>query len=647
MFPALVVILGLVSGANAGARDQSPVPSDSLAARDALAAPSIVELDKAAMNASPFAAAAQGEGISVSTHELKQRVGLYSKLYPGHEVDSEQVREIVLAEKYLEAKGIRSKEAGPDSDSGSAADASRFAAPGEAELAKKTVGLHLLLDREDVRRQGEKLEEFAQLRLSSEQKPLEMRPLSELQLQGDPEECLAWAGRDCFLTLQEYNAAAAYYPMPGTIPLGTARTIILKRYLQEKRLAANARTLGLDRKADSAMQRVLNRKRDLPWIQSALAFGKPVQDMSLLQAAYGKYYGRYFAPGEDVTLAVIGSSDSAYIDSLYRVLRAGYGKRTADRNPGRRPAAKPALPWSYFQERQLPQDLIARADTLKVGQCSSPHRSPFGYFLVRLAKAAPTPEVSFDNAYPQVVFLATRDRFLGMDSLAEAQAKRYYAMNIGQFAWPDTLGLRAWLIPRQEAPTPGMARRTGKAPVLADTARFKALELSSLALPPGLRISLQEQARKDSAKTFFGPFSDGYGRWYFQIRSRKPARGVLPFRLARKEILDRIGAPPEEEGSGTASEEALGEVGFNFALAQAYRQAQHRKQMEKDEKARHAEGGAGLPADLPRPEGMSESEQAKASEDALVRIRAEETKRRAEEDRLLKEARVDLNRLLR
>jgi hypothetical protein len=619
--PAVGLIVCLISGANAGSVDRSPLPPDSLADEAALAVVNTAEFDRVAMHAAAFAAVAQREGIAVSSEELKQKVGLYAKLYPGQVVDPEQVRQIALAEKYLEAKGIRPEGSEPDGVSESRLESSRFAAPEDAESAKQAIGLHLLLGREDMQGQAEKLEELAQVRLSSEQKPTAMRSVSELQLQGDPGECLAWTGQDCFLTLQEYNAAAAYYPMPGTMPLETARAIILKRYLPEKRLAATARTLGLDRKADSLLQRVLSRKRDFLWTQSVMAFGAPVRDMRLLEAAYAKYYGQYFAPGEDVTLALIGSSDSAYIDSLHRMLRPGFGKRTSHRKLGRDSAAERVMPWSFFKIRQLPPNLVALAETLKVGQCSSPYHSSFGHFLVRLEKAVPTPEVSFENAFPRVVFLATRDRFLEMDSVAEAQAKRYYATNIGRFARLDTLGLRAWLIPRRAAPSIGMARINGKAPVLADTAGFKAMDLSSLALPPQLRISLQEQVRKDPEKAFFGPLYDRYGRWYFQVRSRKSAHGFLPFRLARKEILDSLGAPPEEEGSGTASEDAQEDAGYNFALAQAYRAAQHQEPLEKDEGKRQAEG------------------------DALARFRAQAAEHRAEENRMLKEARVDLNRL--
>jgi hypothetical protein len=328
---------------------------------------------------------------------------------------------------------------------------------------------------------------------------------------------------------------------------------------------------------------------------------------------------------------------------LYRVYLSWYRGSASGRKPGGNPAKEPVLPWAYFKEGQLPKDLIARADSLKAGQCGFPYRSPYGYFLVRLEKSVPTPEVSFESAFLRLVFLATRDKYLEMDSVVEARAKDYYAANIAQFARPDTLELRAWLIPRQGTRSPGMTRHDVKPRVLSDTACYQALEIPSLALPAEVRVPLQERVRKDAAQAFFGPLSNRFGRWYFQVRSRKPAQGVLPFRLARKDILDRMTALPEEEGSGTASDEAQEEVGFNLALAQAYRQVQDRKRMEKEGQERHPEGGA----DLSHPDGRSDSKTADAGEPPSARIRREEAKRRADEDRMLKEARVDLNRLFR
>jgi len=609
--------------------------------RDTSASDRNVEFEIAVINASAFADAALREGVDVSEQEVERRVEFYKQLYPGQRVESGKVKTIILAEAYLDRKGMRPDEGETDSIFNTKFDVTRFASIEQVELAKRTEQLHLLLAREDVQHQAQNLEDISRLQLSNEYKPPTMWAQSDLQVQGDPEECLAWDGRNCLIPLREYNAATAYYPVSIGMMLDSAKAIILKRYLMEKRLAVTARDQGLAFKADSLLPRVKQKKDDYPWMRATIAFGRPVRDQKSLEAAYTKYYGRYFGAREVITLAIIGSSDSAYVDSLYLVFQSWNRKRATERKSGLPASKEPTLPWSYFKEPQVSEELVALTDSLKVGQCSLPFRSSRGCFLVRLVEAATAPEVSFNHAYLRLVYLATRDKFLDMDSVVEARAKKYYAANIARYTFPDTMALRAWLIPQPGPSSFAKAVRQGKIPIVADTARFKSMEISSLALPTELRIALQERLRQDSAHLFLGPLLDHYGRWYFQVRSRRRAHSVIPFRLARKDILDRMTALPEEQGSGTASDEAQDEVGANLALAQALRRTQFQKRM-KDARRNAPEVGV---VDITHPDKLSESEQVKSIEAASARIRAEEAKERAEEDRMLKEARVDLNRL--
>ncbi len=639
----LALALSLVFYPRAGSGDGSPLPPDPHPGHDSSTFVRNVEFEMAAINARAFAEAAQREGVSVSGEEVKQKFQMYQILYPGQDVAPDKVKTIALAEKYLERKGLRPDQAEPDSASKDTQDAFRSATPEQAQIGGAAEKLHRLLANEDMQREARKLEDFAQLQVASEHKPSPMWSQSDLQVQGDPEECLVGTGQNCIIPLQEYNAATAYYPMSAGMPLDSAKALILKKYLSEKRMAVDAHGHGLDSKADSLLPQVMSRKDDFRWMRAAAAFGAPVHDLKLLEAAYSKYYGRYFGPGEDITLALIGSSDSAYIDSMYQVFQSWNRKRAADRKPERAAQKEPNLPWSYFKEPQVSEDLVALTDSLKVGQCGPPHRTSQGRFIVRLVKATPRPEVSFEQANFRLIYLATRDKFLDMDSAVEAQARKYYAANIVRYTSPDTLLLRAWLIPRPERSSTDMAVRRGQMPIIADTARFKPMEMSSLDLPVELRIALQERVMRDSARLFLGPLSDRNGRWYFHVDSRKRAHAVMPFRLARKDILDRMTALPEEMGSGTASDEAVEKVGTNLALARALMQAQYQNQKEKNGGRQPAEGST----DKSHRNGLSESGQTESIAVASARIRAEEAKRRSEEERMLKEAGVDLSRLFR
>jgi hypothetical protein len=109
---------------------------------------------------------------------------------------------------------------------------------------------------------------------------------------------------------------------------------------------------------------------------------------------------------------------------------------------------------------------------------------------------------------------------------------------------------------------------------------LQGLSLSSLSLPQDVRIALSSAIWKYSLKTFFGSVSGSYGRWYFSVRAKRPSRGILPFRLAKDEILDRITAPVKQEEMGFSTLLAQEEVLRNIRLAQAYRLMAIRKRME-------------------------------------------------------------------
>lgn len=600
------------------------------------------DLEMAAIRSSVFANAARDLQITVSSAELKQRSAAIKKMYPGHEIDSSKVETILLAEKYLEKKGFPL----PGQDSVHAmegkVDPTRFSSQIELEQAERMTLFQESMGRADVQREARNLEDIEQIKRNSGHEATEMRASRELQVHGDPEECLARNGNACLVTLREYNAATLLYAFPARMPLDSAKAAIMRRYLVEKRLADSARALGLDRNPDSVLRRQRLTSQGARWLQSAKRLGVPVKDNQSLKSAYGRYYERYFAPGEEVSLAIIGSSDSAYIDSLYRIFSAWERNGGPLRAPARKMAKEPDLPWSYFKAEELPEEMAALTDAFRPGQCSPPYRSGAGRFLVRLAAAVRKPEVPFSDAFPCLVFLATRDKYLNMDSVVEAQARRYYSANQARFAYPDTMALQAWLIPGQEKASLDPADRKGGKAALSDTSRFKAMAVSSLSLPDDIRIALQDAVRKDSLRSFFGPLENPYGRWYFKIRSKKPAHGFLPYRLARKGILERLLAPMEERDMGMASVESQNEALLNLGLAQAYRQAEMRKRMEE----RALEKGD-MPEKGPETNGSPDMERRAAGESAKRRLQEEQARNRDETSRIIEEAGVDFDRLFK
>ena len=373
--------------------------------------------------------------------------------------------------------------------------------------------------------------------------------------------------------------------------------------------------------------------------------------MRTLQSLYGRHYQEYFAAGEDATLDIIGSTDSAYVDSLHKVLSA-WSKRSGAKPISSREAAKepePELPWISFREKELPRELAAVTDTFRLGQFSMPFRSRMGFFIVRLSKLVQRGEVSFDDAVPRLIFHATRNKFLNMDSVLEAQARKYYQDNKARFALPDTLELVSWLLPRDMAKShPRKAAKTEQAS-RPDTARFKPMVLSSLVLPKETRMILQSQARADSRKTGFGPLSDPFGRWHFRIRSKKLARDTLPYRLARKEILEIISSPLPEQPSGLASDESLDDVLLTLGTALAVRRKENKRPGAPGENGGNggdgSYGGYGGRGQEAAPDGAPGNGNIQTPEQAKARMQAQRDKKRAEEEEALRMTRIDFSRL--
>jgi|GEM_PF-2599794 len=639
----LMLILSLLtlSGAEPESGKLGRLKDERVPVGDSLVPKRDAELWNTLRRASPFASEAQRQGITISEAEVAGRLELYKKLYPNQSLDASRTKRLLLAEKYLESKGIGVGKDVPDGLVVKKVDPSLFVTQKDAEMAKRATMVEALIWREDLYQEAKELDELAQMKRESERVPTPLWPLRDIQVAGDPGECLAWQGNNCIVNLGEYNAAAIQFRMPAKVPMDSAKEWILKRYLLDKKLAAEGSALGLDQSQDSILKAQKLRLNGKRWIQSARALGMVVQDLQTLQSLYGKHYHEFFAAWVDATFDIIGSSDSAYIDSLHKVLSAWNNRRRTNQLQGKPGDKEPDLPWISVQEKDLPRELTAVIDSFHVGQISAPLHSRMGFFIVRLSKLMPHEEVLFDDAIPQLIFLATRNNFLKKDSILEIIARKYYKDHKAQYALPDTLEVLSWLLPQEltKSNNPGGAsmRQTPR----PDTARFKSLTLSSLILPKELQMKLHSLTRADSNATYFGPFSGKLGRWYFRIRSKKLAHDTLPFRFVRKEILEKISSPLPEQPSGLASDESQNEVMLTLGTALAVRRKEYKRQRMSGEN-----GGSGQEFETP-PSEASEAEKAYAMEQMQARLKARRDKKRIEEEEMLQTTWIDFTRLLK
>lgn len=587
--------------------------------RPAHSQPPIRDLDNAAFGSQALAEEAARKGLTVSSAELSRRIAGYRQLYPVGQLDSSKVRAILMAEKYLASKGMRVDDA----------EVAR-SFPGQWAVLREAIrdsGEHrqllrtqTLLQQAEVDREVVRLKDLVQIDLREKAGDAPEWDVMDLQISDDTGACVAWSGSDCFVGADEFNAACTQYRMPASLPRDSAKASVLRGYMLAKRRADQVRRSGSAKNADSILGSF---KKDIDmrrWTASAFRYGTWETEERKLQAAYGRYYGRFFAARRVADFEVIGSSDSGYVDSLFRLHRAGRKKTLPGKGTAGESSREPRLPWVRIKGDDLPAEWDSRIDSLRVGRTSRPFRTPYGFFFIRMTKVSDIPEVPYDKALYQLIYLATRDKFLERDSVAESQARRFYRENQARYAIPDTLSLLAWLIPGPVTKPPPDREGSSRGRIRHDTAVFKPLQTNSLSLPEEVRVRIQAEIRKDSSRVFLGPMREGFGTWYFSILSRKPAKGFTPYRLVRSEILERISAPLPELDRGMATEEAIEEVFLTIRLSEDYQRPRIR---EKD--------------------GMSDQKESfsPSPEEEVARMRERLEKYRREDEALLGEARLD------
>jgi hypothetical protein len=175
-----------------------------------------------------------------------------------------------------------------------------------------------------------------------------------------------------------------------------------------------------------------------------------------------------------------------------------------------------------------------------VGQFSKPIKSEFGFFISKVKEFKFIPEISFDSAMVHCQYLATREKYLKLDSLIEAKSQAYYLKYKDKFLTPDTLELKVWLAPDSIKKDENIQERTSK-----DTTRYAPIHVSSLNLPHSTLTKLEAAVKKEKDKKtdFYGPVNDIFGCWYFKIISSKVGKRQVPIYEVKQDIINEIAKP--------------------------------------------------------------------------------------------------------
>lgn len=572
---ALICFASLSGASSADSRinPQNPPPSQP----DSGSGRRYADYADAYLNALPFIDAAEKSRIQIGPEAIRTRLAVYKGLYPGQDIDTLRVRKQLQAEKYLETSGHKVDDRQVEDRLESLGVSKEGYQEEELGAIRQAVKAELLFKTREIIEQGERRMDVVFVEnqdIMAESRKL--WPLDRIRLNGAPAECLAWLHGRCHVTLEEYNAAANEFRVPRGIPLDSAKALALRQYLSEKCFAEKGLSEGLDKDAESILEKFKIKRESLKLLQMMKGLGRPVRDPKTLRQTYGKYHGEFFKARDNVVMRIIGSSDSSYIDSVHRRLVRWQHEDGESRKIGKKAAKEPDLPWLSFREEELPLELVSPTDTFYQGQFTGPIKTAMGFFISRVWKISRVKEVPFEAAHSRLVFLATRDKYLGMDSVMNAKSLKYYHGHLDEFITPDTLALTAWLIPYDVGKT-HQGRYLLSSEAKRDTSEFSPIGISSLQLPRKLQAQLGSLAKggrpptkKPPFKPFYGPLKGEHGQWFFKIDSLKKAGDTLQFRFVKEEIRKKLGTPEIGEDTAT-TDEARDDVLLTLGLAKAFR----------------------------------------------------------------------------
>lgn len=331
-----------------------------------------------------------------------------------------------------------------------------------------------------------------------------------IRIQADSGACLARhrLRGNCLLSATEFNRFAGTVEPDGDMSaerINTVRRAVLKELLRPEFLADRLAEAGMSDKVAEAG--VAEEKKI--WEEAAKNVGQ-----RRLRDLYSRYRA-FFAAKEERTYEVLASTDSALVDSLYRL---------ASRSPGGDSAAKGAgrdlLPWARVADSLLPASLAEAGAKLRKWRCSPLLRWGAGWAVLRPAEVNRIAAVSFNDALPGLVNLAG---YVPPDSARTAAAAlAYYNDHPREFAPADTLLLEARLEPGAE----------GDSGALRPAAPMR---VSAAALPADVRLWLRNRDGLRAGASL-GPKQMGLGWWSFRVLEAKQGKDGRTFAQVRDSL---------------------------------------------------------------------------------------------------------------
>jgi hypothetical protein len=529
----------------------------------------------------PLANEAKEKGIIVSKEEISIQAKAFKVMFPDIPAREEELINEVLAKKY--SQSIMGTSASIDDKKKAyqeiKSDFSEGTVPPEAQI-EAFLETRALVGRPAVKQLAMQLNGNDRIEYQRAFNNREMWSADEMRFKSSGEICIARHpdSSGCLLTVKKYNNIVKYQFFPKIMPLDTSRKMAIRAMLSDRYALDEARKKGFT-KSDTAEQET---KSWLEWFAHNAKLkgtGRPVTDPNILAATYNRYCNTFFSERRKPFYSIIGSNDSSYVYSISHIAVKVDKKNRQKDSLSSDTVYEPELPWTHSCAVPLPDDFMPQIDTLPVGGISRVIRTSYGYFVVRFDSMQVIPRISFEEAHDKLIVLATKQKWLNLDSVIQAKAYKIYTANKKMNTAPDTFTLVSFLSPgwpQDSSVVEGKKGRSSKKrphKKSLSSPLTKGIIISSIRLPFDLLDSLDTRytaANKDKRNGTFGPIRSRYGTWHFKVLGVKTAETKLPFSYVGKLLIDSLIVNEIDSGDCIWFERPDSET-TEMALAKAYK----------------------------------------------------------------------------
>lgn len=466
--------------------------------------------------------------LIVTEIEIEERIELYIKVFSESFLNKAQIYNIILIEKYLnKVIGVFPTEETVNNMYVNLVDSLSLEFKPAFDEVKSLYNSMALFSHPRVGKLVEqKNEEIAKVEYENKIKEKKFWSKKELGLKGNLNDCIAFENDscECLITIGQFNVSIPLMNISKKYPKDSAYIEILNEILSDVYLSKLAIDSGYTTKSGTkeflAKKKVIFKKS-----QRYLTLGRIVTDEDILFSTYKKYSKELFSSRDEVYINILGSTDSVYIDSVYRWLQKVL------KNESLKKRAIKQLSWQRSNWDDLPDELVIPTDTINEKEFTKPIKTPYGHFIAHIDEVVRHKQTTFEEAYGELVYLATKDKWQNIDSVYEERAYEYYSKNKEKYVERDTMEISLCLLPCS----------TDITDELIDMLTLKKTNLCSIQLPHEVQDELKTEYNKSkNKKGLIGPAHTRYGTFYFQVHNVKPGLKQYSFDQVSEYVISEL-----------------------------------------------------------------------------------------------------------